>query len=304
MIDTLFMADKMSLILGRLGLDQARIPHKSRHGIMWLSYGNLNIESGCLRFASSGMGELPAGCYDIPHQAISAILLGPGTTISHDCVRILSSQGCAIIFVGGGGVRIYSAPPLIPDRSKMARLQAEAWGNPSRKLFIARKMMAIRFGEVLPHKNLDVLRGIEGARVKNLYKILADKYGIKWNGRKFDRNNPDSNDVPNNAINHATTALYSAAAIAVYVAGAIPQLGFLHEDSGESFCLDIADLYRMEIAVPIAFSVAKKTLNNPEIVLEREVRREMGKIITTNHLVDAMIDRIKDMFEDVDSYSG
>ncbi len=105
-------------------------------------------------------------------------------------------------------------------------------------------MYALRLGEVLPHRDLDTLRGIEGARVKRTYRLMAERYGIDWKGRHYDRSNPNVTDIPNQAINHAATAVQATAAIAVQAIAAIPQLGFILEDSGQSFVLDIAGLYR------------------------------------------------------------
>ena len=52
-----------------------------------------------------------------------------------------------------------------------------------------------------------VLRGIEGARMKETYARLAAQYGIRWAGRRYDRQHPQQADLPNQAINHAATAV-------------------------------------------------------------------------------------------------
>ena len=72
---------------------------------------------------------LTLGQYDVPYQMISMILLGPGTTVSHDALRLCARHGTAIADVGEDGVRCYTAPPLIPDRSGLARRQARVWGD-------------------------------------------------------------------------------------------------------------------------------------------------------------------------------
>ncbi|NOJ99329.1 type I-E CRISPR-associated endonuclease Cas1, partial [Corallococcus coralloides] len=172
------------------------------------------------------------GIDQVPHQAVSMILLGPGSSVTHDPLRLLARHGTLLAAVGEDGVRSYTAPPLLPDRSDVARRQAELWGNPRRRISVARHMYALRLGEVLPHRDLDTLRGIEGSRVKNFYKLMAEKHGIQWKGRNYDRANPNATDLPNQAINHAATAVQAAAAIAVQSLAALPPLGFIHEDSG------------------------------------------------------------------------
>lgn len=113
------------------------------------------------------------------------ILLGPGSSVTHDALRLLARHGTLMAAVGVDGVRTYTAPPLMPDRSDVARRQAELWGNPRRRISVARHMYALRLGEILPHRELDTLRGIEGSRVKVMYKLMADKYEIVWNGRHY-----------------------------------------------------------------------------------------------------------------------
>ena len=162
-------------------------------------------------------------------------------------------------------------------------------------------MYALRLGEILPHKDLDALRGIEGARVKTIYRLMADKYGIEWNGRHYDRNNPNLTDVPNQAINHAATAVQGAAAIAVQSLAAIPQLGFIHEDSGQAFVLDIADLYRDTITLQIAFSVAKAVAAGDDTSIDRLVRREASVVFRKESVIPSMIDKIKQVLRTEES---
>lgn len=279
------------MLKGRLGLESARIPHADRHGLIWLERGELCVINGCLHFLRSKESFTPTAD-QIPHQAVSMILLGPGSSVTHDALRLLARHGTLLAAVGQDGVRSYTAPPLMPDRSDIARRQAELWGSPKRRIGVARQMYALRLGEVLPHRDLDTLRGIEGARMKTMYRITAEKYGIKWYGRRYDRQNPNATDLPNQAINHAATAVQGAAAIAVQAVGAIPQLGFIHEDSGQSFVLDIADLYRDSVTLPIAFAAAKQAQRD-DATIDRLVRREASTVFRKQKVIPSMIDGIK-----------
>jgi len=279
------------VLKGRLGLEKARIPHADRHGLLWLSRGELCVVDGCLHFLR-GRDSLTPGIDQIPHQAVSMILLGPGSSVTHDALRLLARHGTLLAAVGEDGVRSYTAPALLPDRSDVARRQAELWGNPRRRISVARRMYALRLGEVLPHRDLDTLRGIEGARVKNFYKLMAEKHGIQWKGRNYDRANPNATDLPNQAINHAATAVQAAAAIAVQSLAALPPLGFIHEDSGQSFVLDIADLFRDTVTLQIAFTAAKRAEQVDDTV-DRLVRREAAAVFRKQQVIGSMIDRIK-----------
>ena len=283
------------MLLGRLGLDKARIPYTDRHGLLWLDRGRLEVEDGCLRFITAG-GTLAAGDYQIPHQSVSVILLGPGSSITHDALRLLANHGTALAAVGDDGVRIYTAPPLMPDTSTLARHQMMKWAKPQSRMAVARRMYAIRLGEVLPSQNIEVLRGIEGARVKEMYRLMAERHGIEWKGRRYDRANPDAGDLPNQALNHAATAVRSAAVIAVTATATIPQLGFIHEDSGQAFALDIADLFRDDLTLTIAFGAAKEASEGLETV-DKIVRRRASRQFAEKKVIPGMIDRIKQVLD-------
>ena len=292
------------MLRGRLGLETARIPHADRHGLLWLSRGALTVRDGALRFhrESSPTSDSPldTGEYGIPFQSLSMILLGPGSTVSHDALRLMARHGTALVAVGEDGVRCYTAPPLMPDTSDIARRQMRAWGDPTgSRITIARKMYALRLGEVLPHLGLDALRGMEGARMKRTYQNLAQRYGVDWHGRRYDRSNPLTADIPNQAINHASVAVTSAAVIAVTAVGAIPQLGFIHEHSGDAFALDVADLFRDSILLPAALKSAKAVIEDPTLDIERHTRRTTGDMLRSEDVIPKMIDRIKTIFEDV-----
>ena len=290
------------MLKGRLGLEHARIPHADRHGLIYLERGALSVEDGCLRFVAAGSDLLVAGDYRIPHQAISLLLLGPGSTVSHDALRLMARHGTALSAVGEDGVRLYTAQPLLPDHSALARAQAEAWADAKgKRMMVARRMYAARLGEVLPHRDIAVLRGIEGARVKEIYRLTAERVGIRWQGRHYDRANPMAADLPNQALNHAASAVEAAAAIAVAATATIPQLGFIHEDSGQSFVLDIADLFRDQVTVPCAFKAALAAQKRSTDSVERLTRRSVGERLRRDQVIPAMIDRIKTLFVVQDS---
>jgi CRISP-associated protein Cas1 len=291
------------LFAGRLGLAEARIPQADRHGLLWLSRGQLSVEDGTLRFCAAESPDLKAGIYAIPYQGVSLILLGPGSTISHDALRVLARHGTLLAAVGEGGVKFYTAPPWGQGHSEVARAHARLWADEKARIDVARRMYAWRFGRVLPHKDIAVLRGIEGARLKETYRLVAEQHRIPWKGRRYDREDPDDCDIPNQAINHAVTFVEAAADIAVALVGALPPLGFIHEDSSNAFTLDITDLYRAEITLPLAFSVARQVMDDPELKLERELRRAAAAWFRKHQVIPKMIDRIKELLV-VDDSSG
>ena len=286
---------------GRLGLETARVPYVDRHGLIWLGRGNLFVENGCLTFVTAGgVNDMEAGTYHIPYQGVSVVLLGPGGTISHDALRILARHGTGLVAVGEDGVRFYASMPFGPDRSALARRQVELWSSPTERVEVAREMFALRFGSIPPQRDMNALRGIEGARVKEVYRRLGEQFGVEWSGRRYDRQDPEAADAINRAINHVSTAVYAAAMIAVSATSTIPQLGFVHEDSARAFGLDIADIYRTSVTLPIAFEAVSLNKRRPGEKLERTARRLAGQKMQTRKLIPEMIDTIKELLGDDD----
>lgn len=291
------------MLKGRLGLATARIPQADRHGVLWLRRGNLYVESGTLRFVTAGDDEVGPGDYAIPFQMASCMVLQPGTTVTHDSLRLLHRHGTGLVFTGQDGVRFYASLPAGPDSAGRARRQAEAWADENQRTRIARKMFEWRMGEPTEVRDLDALRGIEGSRMKEIYRRLAGEYGVPWRGRRYDRGDPQSADLVNQAINHAASAVEGLALTAVAVTGAIPQLGFIHEDPGQAFVLDVADLFRDSVLLPAAFSAASEVLKEKRGPIERVVRYRAGETFRRDRVIVEMIGRIKELF-DADDGSG
>ena len=133
--------------------------------------------------------------------------------------------------------------------------------------------------------------------MKEAYRLAAQSAGVDWRGRRYDRAAPMTADLPNQALNHAASAVEAAAAIAVAATATIPQLGFIHEDAGQSFVLDIADLYRAELTIPCAFRAVRQVQARPAENIERVTRRLTGDALAREQVIPAMIERIKRLFE-------
>ncbi len=283
------------MLKGRLGLETARVPHTDRHGLLWLEQGKLYVENGNLTFSTAGTAQMKQGSYQIPYQMVSNILMGPGSTISHDAFRLLARHGTGLIITGVGGVRCYASMPFGPDNSDLARSQVTLWADKELRLRVARKMYSMRLNEEMPDEDINVLRGIEGMRMKEVYRQLSSHYGVAWRGRCYNRKNPENDDLINTAINHATTAVYSAANIAVSCTSTIPQLGFIHETAGVAFALDIADLYRTEFTLPVAFEAFKSQGQGSSKDIESVTRRLVGCRLRYEKIIPKMIEDIKDV---------
>ena len=134
--------------------------------------------------------------------------------------------------------------------------------------------------------------------MRETYRLVAQQVGVEWRGRRYDRRRPGSADLPNQALNHASSAVEAAAAIAVSATATIPQLGFIHEDASQSFVLDIADLFRDTVLIPAAFRAAKKASKQRYANIERLTRLEVGATLSRQDTIPGMIQKIKDLFPD------
>ena len=128
-------------------------------------------------------------------------MLEPGARVSHAAVALAARVGCLLVWIGEAGVRLYSAGQPGGARADRLLHQARLALDPDARLKVVRKMYDMRFGEPAPQRrSVDQLRGIEGARVKRLYEVLARQYGVKWKGRRYDPGQWQAADLPNRCL--------------------------------------------------------------------------------------------------------
>jgi CRISP-associated protein Cas1 len=228
------------------------IPMKERASILFIEKGQLDVIDGAFVVVDiRGVRTV------IPVGGIVCLMLEPGTRVSHAAVVLAARAGTLLIWVGEAGVRLYAAGQPGGARSDRLLYQAKLALDDEARLRVVRKMYALRFQEEAPgRRSIDQLRGIEGARVRETYKLLAQKYGANWDGRNYDPRNWSGADVVNRCLSAATAALYGITEAAVLAAGYAPAIGFLHSGKPQSFVYDIADLFKFETVVPEAFRVA------------------------------------------------
>jgi CRISPR-associated protein Cas1 len=197
------------------------------------------------------------GTVHIPAATLGALLLGPGTNVSHQAMVLLAESGSTAVWIGEHGVRYYAHGRGLAQSSRLLEAQAAAVTNQSARLRVARAMYAMRFPEDdVSTSTMQQLRGREGARVKRLYRAHAERTGVTWSRRDYDTADFTGGSEINQALSAATTCLYGIAHAVIVALGCSPGLGFVHTGHARSFVFDIADLYKAEIAIPAAFDVA------------------------------------------------
>ena len=220
-------------------------------------------------------------------------MLEPGTRLSHRAAALAARVGTLLVWVGEAGVRLYSAGQPGGARSDRLLYQARLALDDDLRLKVVRKMYAIRFGEEPPaRRSVEQLRGIEGVRVRKTYQLLARQFGVEWAGRDYDAQTWDAADLPNRCLSAATSCLYGVTEAAVLAAGYAPAVGFIHTGKPLSFVYDVADLYKFDTVVPVAFKVAaSKPAGHPE----RAVRLACRDIFRQTRLLDRIIPDIEEM---------
>jgi CRISP-associated protein Cas1 len=222
------------------------------------------------------------GVVHVPATAVAAIMLGPGTTISHQAITLLADSGTAAVWIGEQGVRFYAGGRPLARTSRLLEAQAALVSNQSSRLRVARQMYAMRFpGEETEGLTMQQLRGREGARVRRLYREHAAEQGVEWTTRQYRPDDFDAGDGANQALSAATACLYGVVHAVTVALGCAPGLGFVHTGHDRSFVFDIADLYKMEIAVPAAFRVVARGSED----VGGDVRREMRDAMHSANLM-------------------
>ncbi|MCD4550385.1 MULTISPECIES: type I-E CRISPR-associated endonuclease Cas1e [unclassified Schaalia] len=194
------------------------------------------------------------GIVHVPAAKLAALMLGPGTRITHAAMRVLGDCGVTIVWCGEKGIRYYAHGRSLSQSSRMAEIQAHLVSNQRTRLAVARSMYRLRFaGEDVSTLTMHQLRGREGARMKRIYKENSERTGVPWEGRVYDVDNYAGSDPINQALTSTHACLYGVVHAVIVSLGCVPSLGFVHNGKDRAFVYDIADLYKADISIPLAF---------------------------------------------------
>ncbi|MFC6094382.1 type I-E CRISPR-associated endonuclease Cas1e [Saccharothrix lopnurensis] len=216
------------------------------------------------------------GTVHIPAATLGALLLGPGTNVTQQAMVLLAESGSTAVWVGEHAVRYYAHGRTLAASSRLLEIQANLVSNTRTRLRVAREMYAMRFpGEDTDSLTMQQLRGREGARVRRLYRDHAKRTGVEWQRRDYDPTDFDSGTPVNKALSAANTSLYGVVHAVIVALGCAPGLGFVHTGHVKSFVYDIADLYKADITIPIAFDVTAREVADIGTETRRAVRDHM-----------------------------
>lgn len=216
------------------------------------------------------------GTVHLPAAALGALLLGPGTTVSQQAMVLLAESGATAVWVGEQGVRYYAHGRSLARSSRLLEAQATLVSNQRSRLRVARQMYSMRFpGEDTAGQTMQQLRGREGARVRRAYREHAERTGVTWTRREYAVDDFGGGSPVNQALSAANTSLYGVVHAVIVALGCAPGLGFVHTGHVLSFVFDVADLYKADLSIPIAFDIAAQNVADIGAETRRAVRDHM-----------------------------
>jgi len=259
-----------------------------RWSYLYLEHGRLDRRDASLAF------HMPEASVAVPVGQLGVLLLGPGTTVTHAAMQILAENNCLVCWCGEEGVRLYAHSTGGTHSSRRLLHQAALFLDEAARLRVIRRMYQKRFAQALPkHLRLDQIRGMEGARVRRAYMEAAGRAGVRWQGRNYRQDEWGAADPINRALSAANACLYGLCHAAILSAGYSPAIGFIHTGRLLSFVYDVADFYKTDLIVPLAFSVVKEG----EIDVERRTRIACRDLFHERRLMDRILPDIAEVLD-------
>ena len=224
---------------------------KDKYPFLYLERGRLEIDDSSVKWI-----DAEGNVIRLPIATINCLLLGPGTSVTHEAVKVLGSANCGMCWVGEDSFMFYAAGLSPTANTRNLLRQAYLAAHPEKSLAVVRRMLSRRFpGAALQDKKLAALRGMEGLRVRQLYEEKAERYGVGWKGRRFVPGKFELSDMTNQLLTASNAALYAVLNSCILAMGYSPHIGFLHSGSPLPFTYDMADLYKEDACIDLAFSL-------------------------------------------------
>lgn len=270
---------------------------KFRDGISYLYIEHGRIEQEAKAIAWYGVD----GKVSVPAAALGVLMLGPGTSITHEAIKALADNGCLVNWVGEDSVRFYASGSGETRSSANMLRQATLWADPASHLEVVRQMYSMRFPDGLEEGlTLEQIRGREGVRVRTAYARASKESGVEWRGRSYNRGSWGSSDPINRALSAGAATLYGVCHAAIVSSGYSPAFGFIHTGKLLSFVYDIADLYKAEVMVPAAF----RTVAESDQKVETRIRHVLRDTIRESRMLERIVSDLHALMHvDVDTES-
>ncbi|MCR5563819.1 MAG: type I-E CRISPR-associated endonuclease Cas1e [Desulfovibrio sp.] len=249
------MSDKASASRLFVRITRDTLPRVvDKYPFLYLERGRLEVDDSSIKWIDS-----QGSCIRLPVATISCILLGPGTTVTHEAVKTAAAANCCLCWVGEDSLLFYAAGITPTSHTRNLQRQAQLASDPNMKLAVAKALFSRRFPEEdLAGKDLQALMGMEGKRVRDLYIRKAEEYGVGWKGRSYVPGKFELSDLVNQILTVTNAALYGILASIIHSLGYSPHLGFIHSGSPLPLVYDLADLYKADLCVDLAFALTAR----------------------------------------------
>jgi CRISPR-associated protein Cas1 len=220
-----------------------------KYPFIYLERGRLEIDDSSVKWI-----DCEGNLVRLPVATINCLLLGPGTSVTHEAIKVMAASNCCVCWVGEDSLLFYGVGASPTANTRNMRIQMELAANEKKRLEVARRMFFKRFpGEDISTKTLKELMGMEGKRVRALYDAYAQKYKVGWGGRNYVPGRFELSDFTNRILTSANAAVYGILTSAIYSMGFSPHIGFVHSGSPMPFVYDMADLYKEKLCIDLAF---------------------------------------------------
>lgn len=257
---------------------------RDRMTFLYLERCRISRDNGAILVADQN------GITSIPAAAVSVLLFGPGTDVTHRAMELIGDVGVTVIWVGEHGVRYYACGRALTNHSTLLIQQAQLVSNEKKHIQVARKMYQMRFPEEdVSRLTMQQLRGREGSRIRAVYREQSKKWNVPWHRRDYRPEDYESGDPVNKALSAGNVCLYGLAHAVICALGCSPGLGFVHVGHELSFVYDIADLYKAETTIPIAFELASEDIED----IGSAARRRLRDVLRKGQILDRMVHDIK-----------
>ena len=261
---------------------------KDKYPFLYLERGRLEIDDSSVKWIDADCNVVP-----IPVATINTLLLGPGTSVTHEAIKTATSANCSISWVGEDSLLFYAAGFLPTADTRNLKLQMTLATDDASSLKVARAMFAKRFPDAdLEGKTLNSMMGMEGNRVRALYQQKAEEYGVGWKGRQFTPGKFQVSDLTNQVITSTNAALYGILCSVVHAMGYSPHIGFIHSGSPLPFVYDLADLYKEKLCVDLAFFLSREMAGRYD---KHKVSDEFRKRVISMDLLNQVTSDINDL---------
>lgn len=263
---------------------------KDRYPFIYLERGRLEIDDSSVKWI-----DCEGSVVRLPIATINSLLLGPGTSLTHEAVKVCAASNCAICWVGEDSLLFYAVGTSPTSDTRNMRRQMQLATTEAKAIEVARRMFARRFPKAdLAGKSLKEMMGMEGYRVRDLYETKAQQYKVGWKGRSFTPGNFELGDITNQILTATNAALYGILTSSLYSMGYSPHIGFIHSGSPLPFVYDMADLYKEDLCIDLAFSL---TLELAGKYNKYKVSDEFRKRVVDLGLLDRIGPDVQEMLE-------